>query len=145
MYTARSTQLIWECVTKHSCCREHQRFLNHREDFEGNQRHVCRQLQYITAICLRLAYIMMSSETLGTETAKHGGLPRGRCFLFSSLNRLHCNGGNIKQFCWRFVFHLEDQSNVLSCIKHSGGAFEFCLRRHPLQPARKQGLIDSME
>lgn len=85
MYAARSTQLISKCVTKHLCCREHQRFLNHREDFEGNQKHVCRQLQYITAICLRPAYIMMSSETLGTETAKHGGLPQGCCFLFSKV------------------------------------------------------------
>lgn len=71
-----------------------------------------------------------NSQTRGTPT---GAL----LSLQQSLNRLHCNGGNIKQFCLRFVFHLEDQSNVLSCIKQSGGAFEFCGGRRHLQPARK--------
>lgn len=38
------------------------------------------------------------------------GTPTGTLLsLQQSLNRLHCNTGNIKQFCWRFVFQLKDQ------------------------------------
>lgn len=59
---------------------DNQRSLNHREDFEGNQRHVCRQLQYITAISLKLAYIMMSSEALGPEPSKCGDSHRAAAF-----------------------------------------------------------------
>lgn len=81
IHAVRSSQL------KHSHYREHQGTLNHREDFEGNQRHVCRRLQYINAICLKLAYIMMSSETLGPETSKCGD--SHRVAAFSSTKSEH--------------------------------------------------------
>lgn len=91
----------------HLRCREHQKSLNHREDFEGNQMHVCRQLQYITAICLKLAYIMMSSETLGLETPRRKHPTGPLLSLRRSLNILHCDERNLKQFCWRLSCHLE--------------------------------------
>lgn len=83
VHAVRSSQLKWR-VTQRLRCREHQRSLNHREDFEGNQKHVWKQLQYITAICLKLAYIMMSSETLGPETSKCGDSHRAAAFSTKS-------------------------------------------------------------
>lgn len=106
---------------------EHQRSLNHRECFTGNQRHICRQLHHTPVSVWRWC---TSSRALKHWVLKHpsaGVSPAERRFLLHKA-RTYCitmlGIWNAAVSARRFVLHLKD---MLSKPSRDGRSRRWCL------------------
>lgn len=106
---------------------EHQRSLNHRECFTGNQRHICRQLHHTTVSVWSWC---TSSRALKHWVLKHPNVwvsPAERRFLLNKA-RTYCitmlGIWNAAVSARRFVLHLKD---MLSKPSRDGRSRRWCL------------------